>query len=316
MSKPGTDQYIPPDSPADNQQRSGWRFFSIAIVAANKKMSSLSIEASPIEHFSLIEGEISDNAKELEVESKDYTENSWTGKITTTPSLMARWIPIGQTHRLTAPDVRRGDLVLLYQFGDTDEYWWEEFNIAKDRNIRRLETIIWAISNNSKENEKDDKDSTYWAEWSTHRKLLHIHTSKNDGEPFTYDFQLDAKNGRFVFKDDDDNYIEFDSKERLIKLHNKDKSYVEIDKKIITLHSLDKVRVITKHFEVEAAETIKMKTKVTTIDTSQSYKLTTKDYSTVSTTWNTTVPRAVFSQDVHWGGNQTGSGTSDNHHSH
>lgn len=309
MSEPGSSPIAEAQTTADNQQKSGWRFYSLGLVAANKKMSSLSIEVTPIEFFSLLNGELTDNKQELKAESEDIMGQKWSEAIDSTPSIMATWIPFGQTHRLTAPDVRRGDLVMIYQFGDTDEYWWEELNINKKRIVRRLETIIWAISNNSKENIEDDAKTTYWVEWSTHKKLLHIHTSKNDEEPFEYDIQLDCKNGRFVLKDDDDNYIEFDSKERFIKVHNKDKSFVQLDKKIITIESLDKVIINTKHFQVNAKETITFKTK--------DYTMTTKSYTLNSSkSYVATTPTFVLNGDLALNGNQTTTGTSDNHHSH
>ena len=309
MSEPGSSPIAEAQTTADNQQKSGLRFYSLALVAANKKMSSLSIEVTPIEFFSLLNGELTDNKQELKAESEDIMGQKWSEAIDSTPSIMATWIPFGQTHRLTAPDVRRGDLVMIYQFGDTDEYWWEELNINKKRIVRRLETIIWAISNNSKENIEDDAKTTYWVEWSTHKKLLHIHTSKNDEEPFEYDIQLDCKNGRFVLKDDDDNYIEFDSKERFIKVHNKDKSFVQLDKKIITIESLDKVIINTKHFQVNAKETITFKTK--------DYTMTTKSYTLNSSkSYVATTPTFVLNGNLALNGNQTTTGTSDNHHSH
>ena len=315
MSDPGGNVTPEISSVAENHQKSGFRFYSIGVVNSNKPMSMQSIEVTPIEFFSLVNGELTDFKEDLETSSTDYAGQEWNEKLVSTPGIMARWIPIGQTHRLTAPDVRRGDLVLLYQFGDTDEYWWEELRPNDKRIIRRLETIIWGISNNRKENVPDDYDSRYTVEWSTHRKVLHIHTSKSDGEPFEYDIQLDTKNGRFVIKDDDDNYIEFDSKKRFIKVHNKDKSFVQLDRKIITIQSVDKVIVNTDHFEVNAKSTIKHVTKDYSIKTN-SYKLSTSSYQTNASTWTTTVPKAVFSRDIHVGGNQTTSGTSDNHHTH
>lgn len=325
MSDPDSSTYAYADASthvADNQQRSGWRFFSIGVVNANKKLSKDTIEVTPIEHTSLVHGELTDFKEDLEITSQDYQGNEWSEKLTTTTGIMARWIPIGQTHRLTSPDVRRGDLVLLYQYGDSDEYWWEEFRRNDKKMVRRLETLVWGISNNSEENKEDDYDSMYTWEVSTHRKILQVHTAKNDKEPFEYWIQLDTKTGRLVIKDDDDNYIEFDSSKRFIKIHNKDKSYVELDKQIITIHSLDKVIINTKHFEVNAKETIKENTKAYTIKANSSYKLTTQSYKATSSSWETVVPTAKFSQTVttganlHVGGSQTTVGSSDNHHSH
>lgn len=273
------------------------RMYSVGVVAANKKLSSMDIEVCPLEHFSFMDGELTDNKEELKVKSENYNEEKWELKIDTTPSIKARWLSISNTNRKTAPDVRRGELVIIWQFGDADEYWWTDFQ--QSDTIRRKETIVFAISNNKEENDKDDPKSTYWIEWSTHRKLLHIHTSKNDEEPFAYDIQLDTKEGKLVIQDDDDNYIFMDSKNKRIKLHNKDKSLVDIDKKEILIESVDKITLRTKDVLIDASKTI---------------KLITKDYTSKSATWKTTVPNAIFSTNVtigsslKVGGNITGGG--------
>jgi hypothetical protein len=155
--------------------------------------------------------------------------------------------------------VRRGEQVAIYRFGDADEYWWT--TLLQDKIIRRLETVIYSFSNNREENIEDSPTTTYFMEVSTHKKLIHLHTSKNDKEPFIYDIQIDTKNGNIVIRDDDDNYIFLDSKERHIKLHNKDTSYVEMDKRIINIHSLDEINLKTKKYTLDATESIETKTK-------------------------------------------------------
>lgn len=276
----------------DSQNVSAFRPYSLGIVAANKKLQDPKepkknnhyIEVTPVEQFSFVDGEITDNKEELEEGAPDYNDEQWKVKVTTTPSIMARWLPIGNTNRLTAPDVRRGEPVMIWRFGDADEFWWTDMltDDKGERITRRLETIIWAISNNAKENVADTPDSTYWIEWSTHRQVLHIHTSKSNGEPFEYDIQLNTKDGRLVIKDDVGNYIFLDSEARQIKAHNRDKSFIDINKKNIRLECLDTITNKCKHFIVEASNTIKMttqdfsiKTNTWKLDSSSSYKVTT-----------------------------------------
>jgi hypothetical protein len=69
----------------------------------------------------------------------------------------------------------------------------------------------------------------YWIEISTHRKNIRLHTSKNDGEPFAWDIQLDTKNGTFTIEDNDEGYFFYDAKKRHFKMHNKDKTYSETE---------------------------------------------------------------------------------------
>lgn len=234
-------------------------FYSIGIVAVNKPLTTDFVEITPIEDIPYLDGEITDHFEKYETSGSGYEgTKSFNVKMETTASVRAKWLPMGNGNRITSPDVRRGEQVALYKFGDTDEYHWT--TLLQDKIIRRLETIIYSLSNNREENVEDTPTSTYYIEISTHKKLIHIHTSKNDKEPFIYDIQLDTKNGNFVLRDDDDNYIFLDSKERHIKLHNKDTSYVELDKRIINIHSLDEINLKTKKYTLEATESIETDT--------------------------------------------------------
>lgn len=283
-----TELSIQKNDEPDGGMKSSIHFYSIGVVAANKKfekdpkgkhnLPSHYIEVVPIEHFGFVDGELTDNKDELEAKSKNFNGESWEVKVDTTPSIMAKWFPISNTNRVTAPDVRRGEVVLLWQFGDTDEYWWTDcaFDDAMKRLTRRRETIIWVLNNNPKEDDPENADNSYWVEWSTHRKVLHIHTSKNDEEPFMYDIQLDTKNGIFQLRDDDDNYIFLNSAERHIHLHNKDNSYYELNKRNITGHCYDTMHFMCKDYILDAKETITENTKVTVENSSESITRNTK----------------------------------------
>lgn len=262
------------DSPDLGTTQSKFHFHSIGTVAANKKATQMTIEVVLNEHFSYIDGEVTDHKKEVKSKGKDYSGEQWEVKMDTTPTVMAHWLPLGNSSRQTSPDVRRGEQVLIFRYADTDMYWWME--MMQYKHIRRLETQIWAISNNSKEDIEDDPDSTYWFEWSTHRKVIRLHTAKNDEEPFKYDIEINTKEGRIIIQDDDDNYIFLDSAERRIKAHNKDDSFVDIDKKKIWINAPEEIKLTTKHYKCYATETMDTKTKEYTED-NHNYTMTTKD---------------------------------------
>ena len=268
-------------NPLDTQSQ--LQFHSVGIVATNKELSEHFVEIIPIEFSTFMSGEILDHAEEYETNGEDYHGKSFDVKIDTTVSLRAKWLPLGQTNRITPPDIRRGEQVLIYKFGDVDEYWWVD--MMQYKHIRRLETVIWAFSNNREENIEDDPESTYWVEMSTHKKIIHIHTSKNDDEPFIYDIQINTKDGRIVIQDDDLNYIFLDSAARHIRVHNKDSSYIEMDKRVINIHSLDEINMTTNKYKLVAKESMIVKTKKYeekcddyTVEATKSYKIETKDH--------------------------------------
>lgn len=302
----------------DGPDISKLRFYSYATVAANKKLSSDLIEAIPHEQNPLYDGELTDDTEKLEASGTDKDDAGFSANLDTTASLKAKWLSFTDTNRLTSPDVRRGEEIVLWQFGDTDQYWWT--TLHQDRKLRRLETVIYGFSNNSKENIENAHDSMYWLEISTHKKVVRFHTAKNDGEPFTYDIQIDTKKGNITIEDDDGNYIFLDSKERHIKLRNKDDSYVEMNKKIINMNAVDEINLTTKRYTLKASESIKEQTKTyeskSTKYTHQTNDATIKSPKTRITGKLNVGGNTTLESNLHVGGSQTTAGSSDNHHSH
>jgi hypothetical protein len=225
-------------------------FYSLGLVAANKDLKSHVIEVSPVEDFPMLNGEVTDNIEKYKTSTQDSQGSVKNIEVNTTASVKATWLPINNSNRKTSPDVRRGETVVLYKFGDSDKYWWN--TLFDDGKLRRLETVVYAFSNNSKENVEDTAESTYYLEVSTHRKLMHIHTSKNDGEPFAYDVQIDAKNGVITITDDADNFIVLNSKDRRLILHNADGSILDVNKKVIDMFAIDKINLKSNQVNVNA----------------------------------------------------------------
>lgn len=258
-------------------------FYSLGIVAVNKQMSRDTIEVLPIEHFPYHDGEITDTWEEYEGKGKDYNGKEWNHKVDTTTTVLAKWLPLSISNRITAPDVRRGEHVLLFRFGDVDEFYWTTLFI--DKKLRRLETVTYSFSNNREENKEDDYDSTYSIEVSTHKKYIHVHTAKNDGEPYAYDIQLNTKDGCLTITDDLDppNKIVMNSKENQLYFQNNDESYIDINKKKIKIRAKDKVEIETEHFEVNASKDVKIKTESYKLDSSKSVENNTADFTTKAT---------------------------------
>lgn len=215
--------------------------YGLGIVAANKKLDSKLIEVTPIEALPMLDGEITDNMDEVTTKGKDASGGSYETAVNSTASIQAEWLPIGMSNRATPPDVRRGEHVVLYKFGDVDKYYWT--TLFYDMKLRKLETVIFAFSNTQDEDVDGTADSTYFLEISTHKKIIHLHTSKSDGEPYVYDLQLNTKDGVFTFKDDVGNYIQFDTKNTRIELKNADGSWIDMDRKDIKIYAPNNIEM-------------------------------------------------------------------------
>lgn len=226
--------------------------YSLGLVSANKPLKSMIIEVTPVEDFPMLNGEITDNIEKYTSTSTDAAGSTKKTEVSTTASIKATWLPIHNSNRKTAPDVRRGETVMIYRFADTDKYWWN--TLFDDIKLRRLETVIYAFSNNRDENVPDTAESTYFLEVSTHTKTVHFHTSKNDGEPFMYDIQINAKDGIITITDDAENFIILNSRDKRITAHNGDESIVDIDKTNITISCSDTLTMNCKDWRVNASD--------------------------------------------------------------
>lgn len=214
---------------------------SLGIVSEHKKPSTKMIKVMPAEVLTELDGELRSIPVELFSAGVDSQNRKYTVQVTGDTSLPAEWLQLG-THRQTAPDVRRGERVILWKHGNENKYYWSCYGM--DDNLRRLETIVWAISNISDPKANVDQlnaDNAYLFEVSTHGKYINIRTNKNDGEPFAYLIQLNTKDGNFTVRDDVGNYVQLDSKETTIDLTNKLGTFLRLSKKNILGYAPDSI---------------------------------------------------------------------------
>ena len=238
--------------------------YSLGVVAANKPLDSKDIEVTPIEDAPLLDGEITDNLEQYASKGTTPLGEHYEATVQSTVSVKATWLPFG-SNRMTAPDVRRGETVVLYRFGDVDKYYWT--TLQQDMRLRKLETVVFAFSNTRDEAVTADAKTSYYFEVSTHRKLIHLHTSNSDGEPFVYDIQLNTKDGSLIIQDDIGNYFSFDSKNVRLEMRNADGSHLDMDRKVISMTAPETINLKAgKQINLEAGDSINHKT--STINTS------------------------------------------------
>lgn len=243
-----TSDQIKTRNPEPNQSK----FFikSIGYAATNLPLDSKMLEILPVEDLSYVDGEINDTRDELEETGVDSKGNTYTDKIETSNSLVAEWLP-WTSNRYSPPNIRRGERVLIWQYGDADKYYWTA--LGMDEHLRRRETVVLTLSNTTDETTKAlDSDNSYSIVASTHTKQVTIQTNKNDGEPFAYIIKLDTATGVFVITDDVDNQISLESAERRITLVNGSGSSVVLDKKNIKIDAIETLDLNAKNVNINA----------------------------------------------------------------
>lgn len=224
---------------------------SIARAAMNIDDDNPELEVVPIEEIGYVDGEMTKQREMIKTAGIDIHGNMFQTQIETSNNILATWLPT--TNVVYCPNIRRGERVFLWQYGETDKYYWTA--VGLDDNVRRLETIAHRISNTQDELDKSiTPDNSYWFEWSTHWKHVTLKTSKNDGEKFKYTVQIDTKGNRVTICDDVGNYIELDSEATKITLKNADESHLILDKTNIFLEARDNITMTAKNIITNASK--------------------------------------------------------------
>ena len=185
-------------------RESVFRKYSIGIVAEHAVIGDKQILVIPIEDTPHMDGILKSNpqvinTKGVDADGKDYQVDALMDTTVT-----ATWLP-DSANRISAPNVRRNTRVQLYRMGDSDTFYWRDMGL--DGSLLRQETVIYAWNNNPDAKGADtiDPASAYFMEISTHTGIVTFHTSKSNGEPFAFTFQINAAAGQFIFGDDDEN---------------------------------------------------------------------------------------------------------------
>lgn len=184
--------------------------YSIGIVVRNKEVWSDTIFVTPIESISVQKsGELENNKKTYESKIKDSDNNGFDTTMQSSDFLPAKWTSLGVDNRLTAPDVYAGEHVMLYKYGDVEEYYWS--TMLREPTLRRQETVLYCWSNLKDGRAAYDLKTSYWVLVDTRKKKIQMHTNDNDGEITTYDITINTGEGFINIKDGKGNSIELNS---------------------------------------------------------------------------------------------------------
>ncbi len=246
-------------------------FHSWGLVANIKPSDTKEVKVVPIEYrFGHLES-VLDNP-----ESDDSSYETENGEelveVVKSSAVTAKWLKFN-TNRVTAPDVRRNDQVLIWRLGNTDRYYWTDMNVS---NVKRLETVVYAWSADPKNPVKDDLSNAYFLEISTHNKSITLQTSQSNGEPFGYTLQLNTDEGRYIITDTAENIVYLDSAETVIGFKNALGTEFKLDKKNIYGYAPDSMKF-------KAVNTVAFECKDFTLDATNSIKFTTKDWTVNAT---------------------------------
>lgn len=186
------------------------KLYSLGIVIEDKPVGSDFVMVSPVEVLNIQKsGLIKEQKTTFEGTHKKADGTGFATEMKARNYLKAKWLPLGHSNRLTAPDLVKNETILLFKFGDVDEYYWT--TIFREVELRRQETVLYGFSNLKAGISAFDKTTSYWLEVDTRKKTIKFHTAMNDGEFTEYDIIFDTKQGNVLFTDKRGNYIYLDS---------------------------------------------------------------------------------------------------------
>lgn len=238
---------------------SNFSFFSWGIVAADKPDEDKFIEVLPIEVLPFFEGDVSDTLETLKFEGTDAQDQSYKVELKRSASVRAGWL--GQTNRRTSPNVRKGEQVLLYTVGDTEEYYWT--SIGRDDHLRRGETVVytWNASGVGTDTDIEVSESNHYSMvMDTVNKQVTLSTTTDNGELTNYIVQLNTGDGSFTVEDGLGNVVQLDSASTKITLLNADSTYVTLDRKNIDVYAPNNITMLAdNNVSIEAGKVLSTK---------------------------------------------------------
>lgn len=238
------------------QRNSGLRFYSLGIVVNNKGLGTDMIDVDPIEDFSLDNGKIKPDSRQYSVSLPDHKGVTKSSGLIGGSVIQAKWLAFGHSNRDTAPDVRCNETVMLFQFADTQDYYWT--TIMREPEIRRLEKVRYVYCNLPEGFTPYNGDTSYWFEVSTVDQHVKLHTSDNNDEKVAYDIIINTKEGNITIKDNNGNSIYLDS----------------VAGDLIT-ETTASVQVKTQRFSIDASQSVEINTPNFTVNASSEATITT-----------------------------------------
>lgn len=186
--------------------------YSLAIVVSDLNQSGWSIECVPTEVLTTASGTLKeDEDSEISEDIEDAKGEKVSVTFKKSSTITATWISFGNYNRATAPDVCRGEVVLLLRYAGEDKFFW--MPLFSQFDLRKKETVMYAYSNKDGQVESEDELRTnlYYTQFDTINKLVKLHTATNDGESSGYDIEVNTGDGILSIADTNDNVLTWNS---------------------------------------------------------------------------------------------------------
>ena len=258
--------------------------YARGIASRNIRPNENSLDVILDEPFATLNGELTTDKGTLDTGGFDVNEEEYSASIKVGYTVPCNWLKEG--NRVSRPDIRRGERVIIYRYHDSDKYFWRE--LGMDQNLRRLETITFLVSANPSNDDQDEPspENSYMFEISTHTGKMSYSTTMLNGELAAFFGEINPMKGTIKHHDEKSNSFFFDSVNTFLELLNADKTRITVDKKLIDVFAEDSIHWETTDFSIQANNSIvfnateffELKTKKTTIESTDTVDIKTDKY--------------------------------------
>lgn len=210
--------------------------FSIGYVSKDKPEDSPYVRVIPVETSVQIDGIIEDEDTTILFDGIDEDGEAISGKVNSSIAIVAEWIG-SDSNRMTAPDLRKGEVVTIYKYADEDRYFWESRNTKSK--LRDTEHVVHLFSAKPKGDRAYlDLSNSYSITISSRDQQITVMLTDYNGEKASFVLQLDGKNGKAMLMDNKGQQFAIESLINRITLINKQKSSVVLDKEDILVSNM------------------------------------------------------------------------------
>lgn len=282
-------------------------FLGMGVVASTKQTGDKQIMVRLPGMFPMDDGRNQATAQEQEQKSVDAQGNTVSSKTLVSNTMPAFWKSMGDTNRLTPPDVREGTEVAIYQITGQKKYYWTLWGV--NAKTMRLETVImgWSANPNTDENitegEEDfNIDNFYTLMVSTHTGKITLRTAQKNGEKTLFELMIDAMAGKIMIGGKEKNYLMLDDIAHSFTYMNADGSIFNVLKEKISMYAKDSINL-------NGDKEINLLTKKLNIQCEQWQVKAASAQFDISNVWNVNVPTTNWKGNIFHVGDteQTGS---------
>ncbi|WJJ55146.1 hypothetical protein [Xanthomonas phage RTH11] len=292
---------------------SGMRFYSIGQAANNKRLTDgngrpdRTLEVTPVEQLGQLDGELVSLPFQSEVSGERADGSSYTSKVTLNTALTATWLPMG-SNRVTPPDVRRGERVIIWRYKDTDQFYWTE--TGWDEHLRRLETVHYRWSATPEPGADMTAGTNYYHLMvSTHEGMIHLETSEANKEKATFVLQLNTKDGHIALTDNHGNFLDWNCIDKIISLQNGDGTLMQLNKEIAYMYAKDTIYLKAEEKILLETKDFLLETQTGQVNASTRFGIKTPTFEVESDTNFFKTPNTTFGGNVAVGQSLTAAGS-------